>query len=425
MAAPFFCLPLRWLLAASVPGPVLTMQLRPTYAQPSRANGLAVAYSLAPAAGSAQARPLNLQFDLLVLFLVRNADQVTGLVVTDAKGTVAMAPPTVREAEGVTRQHWLARRPVVGTVHVTYRVPVASAVAPKRGPHLDLQAAGGGVAGAGIGFLLLPDLADSLTLRLSWQLPAGASAASSYGPGGQAARTTADQLANAQFLAGPLYQYPAHPTGQGFSVYGLGKTAAEMDAPMAAAERVYELERQAFGGSATQSFKFFFRSYEGSPFSSGVASPGAFMMYLPPSVSLTDVQERATIAHETVHAWGLYLNAAPSLDDWYTEGIADYFALTLPYAAGLYTPAEYLALINRDASFYYTNARRLTPDHDVPTTMWAGRNAWTLSYARGLLYFANLDARLRQAGSPYMVLSFANELFIQSAPATRPPPRTG
>jgi predicted metalloprotease with PDZ domain len=135
------------------------------------------------------------------------------------------------------------------------------------------------------------------------------------------------------------------------------------------------------------------------------------MLYLPPSVSPANIEERATIAHEMVHAWGLHLDAPASLDDWYTEGIADYFALTLPYAAGLYTPAEYLEIINTDASYYYTNARRLTPDRDIPATKWAGRNAWTLSYARGMLYFANLDAKLRQAGSPHTVLSFANELL--------------
>lgn len=405
-------------LAGQAAGPVLPLQLRPTYAQPGRADGLAVAYSLP--ATSARPRPLDLRFDMLAPFLVRTSDQVTALVVTDDRGRVPMARPVISKTQEQASQHWRASRPVVGTVHVAYRVPVAQAVAPKRGPHLDLQAAGGGVAGAGQGFLLLPALGDSLTLRLRWQLAPGATAVSSYGAGNLTARTTAEELATAQFLAGPLYCYPSHPTSQGFSAYGLGKPAAELDGPMAAAKQVYELERQAFGGSATQSFKFFFRSYAGSPFSSGVASPGVFMLYLPPSGSLSDVQERATIAHETVHAWGLSLTAAPAIDDWYTEGIADYFALTLPHAAGLYTPAEYLALINTDASWYYTNARRLTPDRDVPATMWAGRNAWTLSYARGMLYFANLDAKLRRAGSPHTVLSLANELLAQQR-AGHPP----
>jgi predicted metalloprotease with PDZ domain len=144
------------------------------------------------------------------------------------------------------------------------------------------------------------------------------------------------------------------------------------------------------------------------------------MLYLPPSVSINDLQQWATIAHEMVHAWGLYLEAGPLLDNWYTEGIADYFALTLPYAAGLYTQAEYLALINRDAEWYYTNARRLTPDHDVPATMWAGGRSWTLSYARGILYFANLDAKLRQASSPHTVLSFANELLTMQRAGQAP-----
>lgn len=405
--------------AGPKPQPVLTLQLRPTYARPGQANGLAVAYTLTPP--NAQPRPLDLQFDMMAPFLVRGTDQVTDLVVTDAKGKVAFARPVVRTEEETTVQHWQASRSVVGPIHVAYRVPVAQAVAPKRGPHFDLQAAGGGVVGAGRGFLLLPAVAaDSFTLHLSWQLAAGTSAVSSYGPGARTARTTTMALAATQFLAGPLYHYPAHPTEQGFSAYGLGKTAVEADTPMAEAQRVYEMERQAFGGSATQPFKFFFRSYPGSTFASGVAAPGAFMLYLPPSVSISDFQQRAVVAHEMVHSWGLNLEDGPVLNNWYTEGIAEYFAATLSYAAGLYTQAEYLALINRDAEWYYTNAQRLTPERDAAAIMWAGRNAWALSYGRGMLYFANLDAKLRQAGSPHTVLSFANELLARQRAGHKP-----
>jgi hypothetical protein len=84
---------------AAAPWPVLTLQLRPTYAQPGRADGLAVAYTLTPP--SPQPRPLDLQFDLLAPALLRNTDQVTNLMVTDAKGPVAFAKPVVDTQDGM------------------------------------------------------------------------------------------------------------------------------------------------------------------------------------------------------------------------------------------------------------------------------------------------------------------------------------
>jgi len=105
-----------------------------------------------------------------------------------------------------------------------------------------------------------------------------------------------------------------------------------------------------------------------------------------------------------------FLEAPDELDEWYGEGIAEYCSATVPYAAGLYTPQQYLRIINEDASQYSTNARRLTPDRDIPASKWAGRNAWTLSYARGMLYFADLDAKLRRAGSPHTVLALIRRM---------------
>ena len=206
--------------------PVLNMQLRPTYAQSGKADGLAVAYSFTPA--TSKPRPLDLQFDLLAPSLVRNSDQVTTLVVKDAQGLVSMTKPVIKKIDGQTIQHWRASRLVVGTIHVTYQIPVANAIAIKRGPHIDLQAAGGGVSGGGKGFLLLPVLPKSFTLQLSWQLMAGATGVSNYGVGDRTVSTNADEMLYGQFLAGPLYQYPTHPTDHGFSAYGLGRTAAEV-----------------------------------------------------------------------------------------------------------------------------------------------------------------------------------------------------
>lgn len=388
-------------------GPTLALQLRPVYAA-GQVSALSVAYDLDY--GPTPPASLDLDFDLLVPMLNRGPDQLTKFVATDKAGVVPFAAPTVVQAQGHTVQRWHATRPLRGLLHVAYELPVAERLPKLRGPHLEVQAAGGGVVGTGVGFLLLPELVGPFSLHLSWQLPAGATAVSTYGRGAQTAQTNLKQLLQTHFLAGPLYQYPAAATDKGFSAYGLGKTAAQLQDAMVWPTQAYQVLRQAFQDTSTRPFRLFFRSYEGGPLASGSATDGSFLLYLPPTTDLNTPDIRALIAHEMVHVWVPGLVAAPDLDDWYAEGLADYLAATIPFAAGLYTPQQYLDLINTDATYYYTNAQRLTPDADIAAGKWVGPNAWTLSYARGMLYFANLDAKLRQAGSPHSVLDFVRQL---------------
>ena len=58
---------------------------------------------------------------------------------------------------------------------------------------------------------------------------------------------------------------------------------------------------------------------------------------------------------------------------------------------------------------YYTNALRNLPKKPLTRSMWSGRNAWTVPYARGALYFADLDARLKRHRSQVDVLGLVNE----------------
>ncbi len=86
--------------------------------------------------------------------------------------------------------------------------------------------------------------------------------------------------------------------------------------------------------------------------------------------------------------------ASTGKGDWYTEGIADYLAMTVPYAAGLYSRTEYLKLVNSEAALYYTNPDRELSLPDAAEAKWKGNITWTIPYARGSMYFANLDAEL-------------------------------
>ncbi|WP_266156292.1 hypothetical protein [Dyella silvatica] len=399
----------------------LDMTLAPVVDASNHATGISVQYVLSPS--SAPASELALTLDTLAPALLRTSDQVTQLHVTDDKGEVALAPPVVKQNSDGSFQTWSATRPTSGPVHVAYVVPVAAAKTSKRGPHIDLQAAGGGLSGAFTGFLLLPDSrSEVFKVHVHWQLPAGQMAVSSNGVGDFSAELNAGTLSNVLFLAGPVTTYSPSGRSDGFNVYALGLPEAQLKAAASWTARAYEAERKAFRIPPSQPYRFLIRSYDGGPVDSGRSSDGSFLLYLPVGMDAGRVELHSLVAHEMVHSLMKDLDDAPGDEgDWYTEGTADYFSKTLPWAAGLYTAPQYLDLVNEEAAEYYTNALRDVPNKQLTKVMWSGRNAWMLPYARGALYLADLDAKLRLHHSTLTVLDLVNatsERITHGAPAT-------
>ena len=368
-----------------------------------------VSYDLLPYSTSLRI-PLTLLFDTLEPSLVRTSDQVEELHVRDARGEVLLQSPS-RGGTGLEKyQVWAATRPYCGGLHVEYFVPVASSHPPKRGPHIDLQAAGDGLSGAMVSFLLLPEMVGTLDIRVHWALPGKQNAVSTYGLGDFKRSLTISQLRTALFLTGSLRTFPAKPTSHGISFYALGVSGADLAQLAPWSKKAYESELRAFHGSAAEPFRFLIRSYDGGPITSGRADVETFMLYLPAQGRLASHSLHVLIAHEMVHSLIKDLDDAPGEEgDWYTEGTADYFALTLPRTAGLYDDCEYLSHINEEAASYYNNQLRLTPNQDLTSVIWSGRNAWTMPYTRGALYFANLDAQLKAHGNPLQTVDLVNE----------------
>jgi predicted metalloprotease with PDZ domain len=369
------------------------------------------------------ASQLDLMFDTLAPSLLRTSDQVTALHVSDDEGKVALRPPTLRHRDDGTFEVWSARRPTAGAVHVAYVVPVAAAKTSKRGPQIDLQAAGGGLSGAFVSFLLLPDNhGRPFHVHVHWQLPAGQMAVSSYGVGDFAGDFSAGKLDNTLFLAGPVKTYSVSAHSSRFHVYALGLPADQLKAAARWTTRAYQAERKAFHVPVSQPYRFLIRSYDGGPMHSGRSSHDSFLLYLPTGADAERADLHNLVAHEMVHSLMKDFDDAPGDEgDWYTEGTADYFSITLPWKAGLYNAQQYLGLVNSEAAEYYDNALRTVSNKQISKVMWSGRNAWMLSYGRGAIYFADLDAKLRlhQANVPVLdLVNATSERIEHGTPAT-------
>jgi hypothetical protein len=338
-----------------------------------------------------------LYFDLMQPYLQRTSDTIAQLSVKDKNGDACYKHSGDTVIDTRTLQVWKPARTIAGDITVDYFVHTAIAFPVKRGPHIDLQAAGNGLSGSLTGILLLPLLGDTISTKLAWQLPADHHAVSSAGEGDVTIHTDFTSFLSTQFMEGSFFAYPKENRSKGFSFFALGQDANEMQLAAAWPGKAYNVLREKLLGSKDKPFRVFIRTYDGGPLQSGVAVNGCFTVYLPPGMPALTADIHSLIAHEMVHAFVEGLNSEEEgLNDWYNEGIADYLSLKIPYEAGLYTPGEYDTLINEEAALYYTNAIRETPEKDIPAVKWSGRNAWSIGYSRGALYFTNLDAKLKR-----------------------------
>jgi hypothetical protein len=395
--------------------PYLDLLLTPIIDRGGRPVSIAVSYTLTlPQMG--KSLPVDLEFDTLAPSLIRTSDSVVHLSARDANGTISYVTNGIVKRADATYQVWTTTKPLRGELRVDYEVPVAAAQTLKRGPHVDLQSAGGGISGGFMSFLLLPPIKGDIDLSLKWRTKAGQRAVSTYGLGGFSGSTKVEALRNALFLAGPLQVYPSSPSAHGFSMYALGESQGMLKSAAEWADKTYAVERGALLASPSKPFRVMIRSFDGGPIESGRANGESLMLYLPPTSDPSDPKLHDLIAHEMVHVFTYGLDGEPDEEgDWYTEGIADYLSIILPYSAGLYTQQEYLSVINQEAALYYTNALRSSSNEVSAQNMWSGRNAWSLSYARGTFYFAELDAKLSARHIDLRVLDLVNEMNARIA----------
>jgi predicted metalloprotease with PDZ domain len=317
--------------------------------------------------------------------------------VTDQLGPV----PLVQKDDPVDASNflyfrrWEVARPTVGDVGVSYRAP-ARTYRPQlgSGPPFDLRPEAGGVNGAGVSFMALPDNSTPYRIHLRWdltQMPAGSRGAWSLGEGEVRTVGPVDLLAHAYYMAGPMRSYP---TGDGpFAIYWLGEPPFDAQAVAVWTQKAHAAI-SGFFGEPGKPYRVFFRKNP-YPGAGGAGLINSFMSGFSDTPAPTAESMRGHLAHEIVHNWPGSLSGPNGIVSWYGEGMAEYYDPVLTWRAGLITTDEFLTDLNQRAQSYYGNPMNAAPASEIAAKFWSDTRVRKLPYDRGSFYLATVDAQIR------------------------------
>jgi hypothetical protein len=312
----------------------------------------------------------------------------------DEAGALALAQEDEPPTAAWTYRRWTASRATVGDLRVSYFAPVRRVDASTiNGPLYDLRLEAGGLNGAGITFLALPDTTTRYDVSIAWDLsqaPAGARGVCSLGEGPVQVNESLEDLAYTYFMAGPLSAYPDSPASV-FSMYWLSEPTFDPIAVGSEIERLYFTMCEFFQ-EPEPGFRVFARKhpYRGN---GGTAVQRSFMFGYSDGYTQTAQELTSLLAHETAHTW-------PRLDGdqgetaWYSEGTAEYYSIVLAHRAGFISDTAYLEQINDRARSYYTNPLQTLSNHAAVDRFWRDPRAQRVPYGRGLFYFIDLNAKI-------------------------------
>ncbi|PQA86575.1 peptidase M61 [Marinicaulis flavus] len=310
-----------------------------------------------------------------------------------------------RDAEigGVSRI-WSAARDISGTLTVHYTVP-ADATLPARGgaPPFAFSNDGNATSAAGHVFLMLPPNDAAYETSVRWDLsglPEGAKGVSSFGSGAAKSPEPLDasQLRMTFFMAGDIGVWPYPTPESGFFSAWQGDPPFEPRALMEWTRDLYGEYAQFFGQDAPPPYGVFLR-YNPVNAGGGVGLYHSFVTTFGKAGGQgSDIAElKMTLAHEMFHTFSPYIEQPAGLESsWFGEGLATLYMRKLPFRFGLLTADEFLENLNFHAGRYYTNILATAPNSEVPKRFWEDTRIRTLPYDRGMLYFADLDDKIRK-----------------------------
>ncbi|ABI78736.1 putative lipoprotein [Hyphomonas neptunium ATCC 15444] len=324
------------------------------------------------------------------------------LIAEDAAGPL---PLTIEEdpvdpSDFRQDRRWLAARATQGDVTVRYTIePRVITSATRPGPLIDTRTELTGFYGSGNTMLALPVSGWPREVALDWNLEdltPGARAASSLGEGDVTATVTAQNLNNSFFFAGPLRSQPEDGAGD-FAIYWITPAAFDLDGAAAWTQEAYAYFNGFFGASDTP-FRVFMRTTERFQGGGG----GGFNSFIFGTVEGEDRdpdEVRGLLAHEALHHFvgGYGDGGGAGGQQWYSEGVTNYYTVVLPYRAGLTSLEHYINDFNGYAKSYYTNPQSNLSNTEVTRLFFADGNAQIVPYNRGPLYVALTDARIRAA----------------------------
>lgn len=315
------------------------------------------------------------------------------LEMSDANGVVPV------HADSGTRR-WRALRSVTFPVTLAFKTRMWPP-GTRTNPSYMLRASEGAVSGQGTGILVTPLDGVDYAGRFRWDLSdlASGSITTSGLTEANDVRAPVATLLQTFFMAGPLQHYPARGDRDGFAAYWHGTPPWDATQVMAWVASIYEYMRQFWGETQPRRYRVMGRMLP-PPAYGGTALHNQFIFNAPAGPRDTaDKGPLLLLAHETGHLFVRGLEnpgGGGPTNNWFTEGLNEYYAVMLSLRSGLAPIDLVLERINLQTRNYYTNPRRSMPADAVarnnPMTDGLAQN---ISYERGILFWADVDAAIR------------------------------
>lgn len=320
------------------------------------------------------------------------------LEMSDASGPVPM------KADSADERLWRAERPVTFPVSLTFRARMWPP-GTRTNPSYMLRSSAGAVSGMGTGMFVAPADGVEYAARFRWDmsgLPPASITTSGLSEGNDV-RAPLAVLLQTFYMAGPLQRYPEEGDRNGFVAFWHGTPTWDAPGVMEWVASMYEYMRAFFGETEPRRYRVMGRMFP-PPAYGGTALPNHFVFNAPAGPrDTTDHGPLLLLAHETGHLFVRGLQnpggGGPS-NNWFTEGLTEYYSVVLALRSGLAPLDLVLDQINTQTRNYYTNTRRNMPADSIamfnPFTDGRAQNA---SYERGLLFWADMDSRIRAASN--------------------------
>lgn len=329
------------------------------------------------------------------------ADRMQGITLEDRAGPVTLAIRDDPPAPGGFPyfRNFTAERAIACPFTLRYTAKVQPPGG-RNGPPFGIRAVGGGLAGAGSGFMLVPGLDRDVAASVQWDLAGlgeNASAASTFGDGDFVYRGPIAGLMQGWYIAGPLGRFPeGRPQPGGLHAYWLGKPVFDAPRDMAWTASAYAYLKQYFGYLEQPEYRVFMRFLEQPPFGGATALDNSFMLSRGPLKPDEAPQApRSTLFHEMIHQWVGGIDAPQGVSSWFSEGLTTYYEYILPFRGGFIGLEAYRDGVNKLARDYFTNPARGMSAADITRIGFGDDRIRHMPYQRGAFYFADLDSRIR------------------------------
>jgi predicted metalloprotease with PDZ domain len=375
---------------AASPAPLMHVTIRPAHLGETAGKGdVDMTLAIPDAALAAGAK---LHIGTIVPGMAR-ALVVDGMSVADEAGPL---PVVADDKNGAI--DWTLSRATRGTVTIRYHVAVENVPMLRGGPPVQPRIDGDSVSSQGDGLIVSTGIERPYRIALQWDLSAmqpGAEGVSSYGngnveiPAGPIAR-----LGDIVLMAGNHISHSPERSSGAFSAVWGAQPPFDPRASMEWTAKLHAWMSGFWQDKTEPPYRVFLR-YNPMNAGGGAALIHSFIMTY--GTGVTGESWKSILGHEMTHTWTANENEA--LGKWYTEGDAVYYQALLPWRAGLFSDAEYLADLNLTASRYYTDAMRGVPEDQVLAHFWEDTRIRVLPYDRGAMYFAVLNGKIRRASN--------------------------